>query len=88
MVPENFDAAPMRHFPRLSALELRIAALPCAITGPRLNAIGTYGIYEALVAYGPAEGWLDPDLPTLIDVTPVEMDHDYSWSNWFADAAA
>jgi hypothetical protein len=48
-----------RHFPDTSAFELPIAALPCAITGPRLAAIGTFGLYGALAALGPAEEWPD-----------------------------
>ena len=38
-------------------------------------------------AYGPADGWLDEDLPGLIDETP-RFPPDISWSAWFADDAS
>ncbi len=47
----------MRHFPHQSALELQIAVLPAAITGPVLAAIETNGSNEALAASGPAAEW-------------------------------
>ena len=49
--------------------------------------LGTYGIYAAMAEYGPADGWLDVDLPDLIDETPP-FPPDITWATWFVDDTA
>jgi hypothetical protein len=55
---------------------------------PLLRDIGTYGLYAALAASGPADCWLDPDLPDLVDETPMVLpEPDLTWSTWLAEDA-
>ena len=90
-----------RHFPhsspmelQLTALAMRFAALPTAITAPLLREFGIYGLYAALARSisHPAQGGiyaeleLDGDLPDLIDATPLDPP-DITWSTWLADEA-